>query len=288
MKNILALFCLLAGQAIFAQQASEETTQKFHQFDFWLGKWDVYKYGTDTLVGHSRIESIIDSLGVLENYAVPNGQFQGKSLNKYNPANGRWEQYWIDNTGLTLHLSGGLVDGNMVLEDAESTDSARGRNKIIWEPLPGGSVRQTWSVSSDGGQSWSVVFDGEYKMSKPEILGLRTCIYRVGDLETAKKWYATAFGIKPYWEEPSYVGFNIGGYELGLLSGDNPASEKAEGTVTYWGVEEIEKVYDHFIGSGATENEKPQSVGGPLMVATVKDPWGNVIGLIYNPAFQLK
>lgn len=125
-------------------------------------------------------------------------------------------------------------------------------------------------------------------MKKQDILGLRTCIYKVGDMNKAKKWYATAFGIEPYWDEPFYVGFNIGGYELGLLLEEKPLTEKADGVVTYWGVNEIEKVYKHFLESGATAYEKPESVGGPLMVATVKDPWGNVIGLIYNPAFKLE
>lgn len=176
----------------------------------------------------------------------------------------------------------------MVMDDVENSDASTGLNRIAWEKMNNNSVRQTWSVSQDSGLTWSVVFDGEYKMKKPDILGLRTCIYKVGDIEKAKKWYATAFGIEPYWDEPFYVGFNIGGYELGLLAGENPITEKAESVVTYWGVNEIEKVYKHFLESGATENEKPESVGGPLMVATVKDPWGNVIGLIYNPAFKLQ
>ena len=130
--------------------------------------------------------------------------------------------------------------------------------------------------------------DSTKNMEKQNILGLRTTIYKVGDIEKAKKWYAISFGIEPYWDEPFYVGFNIGGYELGLLPEENPTTEKAESVVTYWGVNEIEKVYNHFLESGAIENEKPHSVGGPLMVATVKDPWGNVIGLIYNPEFKLK
>lgn len=288
MKNITILLFLLATQQIFAQQSQEELSKLNHQFDFWLGTWEVYKYGTDTLVGHSKIESVIDSVALLENYSVASGQYQGKSLNKYNPATRRWEQYWVDNSGLTLFLSGGLTDGKMVLDDVESGNAEKGLNKIAWEKMNTNSVRQTWSLSQDGGRTWSVVFDGEYRMKKPDILGLRTCIYKVDDMEKAKKWYATAFGIEPYWDEPYYVGFNIGGYELGLLLEEKPVIEKAEGVVTYWGVNEIEKVYKHFLESGATAYEKPESVGGPLMVATVKDPWGNVIGLIYNPAFKLE
>ena len=58
--------------------------------------------------------------------------------------------------------------------------------------------------------------------------------------------------------------------------------------MSYWGVNDIEKVYNHLIELGATEHEKPTNVGGELMVASVKDPWGNIVGFIYNPEFKLK
>ncbi|MCB0463883.1 MAG: VOC family protein [Flavobacteriaceae bacterium] len=125
-------------------------------------------------------------------------------------------------------------------------------------------------------------------MEKQNILGLRTTIYKVGDIEEAKKWYEQAFGVKPYFDEPFYVGFNIGGYELGLQPEEKPSTEKTESVVSYWGVENIEKVYQHLLKIEATDNEKPQNVGRDIMTATVKDPWGNVIGIIYNPNFNLK
>ena len=124
-------------------------------------------------------------------------------------------------------------------------------------------------------------------MDKPKILGLRTTIYKVGDIENAKNWYANVFMTEPYFDQPFYVGFNIGGYELGLQPEETPSTDKTESVVTYWGVENIQSVYNDFIDAGATENEKPYNVGGDLMTATVKDLWGNVIGFIYNPAFKL-
>ncbi|WP_257957507.1 VOC family protein [Parapedobacter tibetensis] len=120
------------------------------------------------------------------------------------------------------------------------------------------------------------------------MLGLRTTIYKVGDIKKAKDWYAKAFKTEPYFEEPYYVGFNIGGYELGLQPEENPTTDKEESVVSYWGVEKIQEVYDRLIDLGATENEKPYNVGGELTTATVKDPFGNIIGLIHNPHFKLK
>lgn len=114
--------------------------------------------------------------------------------------------------------------------------------------------------------------------------GLRTTIYKVANLEAAKEWYAKAFKTQPYFDEPFYVGFNIGGYELGLLP---DVSQKGDNILSYWGVENIEKSYQELIHLGATEDEAPHSVGGDIMVATVKDPWQNIIGIIYNPHFKL-
>jgi len=123
-------------------------------------------------------------------------------------------------------------------------------------------------------------------MTEPKILGLRTTIYKVGDIEKAKDWYSIVFGAAPYFDEPYYVGFNIGGYELGLQPEDKPTMDKHESVVSYWGVGDIHHTFDFFLASGAIEHEKPYNVGGELMTATVKDPWGNIIGLIFNPEFS--
>ena len=119
------------------------------------------------------------------------------------------------------------------------------------------------------------------------MLGLRTTIYKVADLAAAKDWYARAFRASPYFDEPFYVGFNIAGYELGLLPDAGPAEEKTANVLAYWGVEDIGAEFARLIELGATEDTPPTNVGGPIMVATLKDPWGNAIGLIYNPDFKL-
>ena len=120
------------------------------------------------------------------------------------------------------------------------------------------------------------------------FLGLRTAVYKVEDLGKAKKWYAEVLGIDPYFDEPFYVGFSVGGYELGLLPQESEDSSSGPGGVSvYWGVETIEEMYSRLIDLGASPHEEPTNVGGELMVATVKDPRGNIFGLIYNPAFKL-
>ncbi len=116
------------------------------------------------------------------------------------------------------------------------------------------------------------------------MLGLRTTIYKVYNLEEAKEWYSKAFKTEPYFDEPFYVGFNIGGYELGLQPDENI---KGDNVMSYWGVEDIQESYKHLLELGATSHEVPTNVGGELMVASVYDPWKNIIGIIYNPHFKV-
>lgn len=122
---------------------------------------------------------------------------------------------------------------------------------------------------------------------KASFLGLRTCIYKVSDLESATEWYTKAFETEPYFNESFYVGFNIAGYELGLIPDENPTQAKGDSVHTYWGVANVEEEYKRFIALGAIDFEEPHNVGGELVVGAVKDPWDNVVGMIYNPDFKL-
>ena len=117
------------------------------------------------------------------------------------------------------------------------------------------------------------------------ILGLRTAIYHVNDLEKAKAWYSKAFGVTPYFDQPFYVGFNIGGYELGL--DPNGAPIGPGGAVAYWGVDDIQSAFQSFESAGAVVRNAIQEVGDGIKVASFADPFGNVIGLIENPHFKL-
>jgi predicted enzyme related to lactoylglutathione lyase len=119
------------------------------------------------------------------------------------------------------------------------------------------------------------------------LLGLRTVVYRVPDLERAKTWYSAVFGIAPYFDEPFYVGFNVGGYELGLDPDPSEGKSGPGGSAAYWGVADLEAALAEVQRRGAEPVTPLQDVGGGIRVATVADPFGNVIGLIENPHFQL-
>jgi len=116
--------------------------------------------------------------------------------------------------------------------------------------------------------------------------GLRTVIYHVSDLDKAKAWYAEALGIKPYFDEPFYVGFNVSGYELGLDPDMDGVETGASGVVAYWGVGNAREAYKRLLELGATKHREVQDVGGGILVASVTDPFENVFGIIENPNFK--
>lgn len=119
------------------------------------------------------------------------------------------------------------------------------------------------------------------------MLGLRTVVYKIPNLTKAKEWYAKAFNTQPYFDESFYVGFNIGGYELGLLPYEGEEVIHGNASTVYWGVEDIGTALERLINLGATLEEEPSDVGDGVTVATIKDPWNNLIGLIYNPFFRI-
>ena len=125
-------------------------------------------------------------------------------------------------------------------------------------------------------------------MAAPALLGLRTVIYKVGDLAAAKAWYRKATGVDPYFDEPFYVGFNVGGYELGLNPDISTVKPGAGGTVVYWGVVDAGAALARLLGLGARPHEGVQDVGGGIRVASVLDPFGNVLGIIENPHFKIE
>ncbi|MCC7020425.1 MAG: VOC family protein [Ardenticatenales bacterium] len=119
------------------------------------------------------------------------------------------------------------------------------------------------------------------------ILGLRTILYRVPDIDAAKTWYRAILERDPYFDEPYYVGFNVGGFELGLNPDEAGGAPGPGGTVAYWGVKDARAAVKRLRGLGVVVASDPEDVGGGILVATVRDPWGNEIGIIENPHFDV-
>ncbi|MGH7938826.1 MAG: VOC family protein [Bryobacteraceae bacterium] len=114
------------------------------------------------------------------------------------------------------------------------------------------------------------------------IKGLRTALYPAPDLANAKAWYESVFQRKPYFDEPFYVGFEVGGFELGLVPDLTPG---AAGVKALCGVDDIATEVERLRGLGVTIQSEIQDVGGGIKVVDFADPFGNILGLIENPAF---
>jgi catechol 2,3-dioxygenase-like lactoylglutathione lyase family enzyme len=115
------------------------------------------------------------------------------------------------------------------------------------------------------------------------ILGLRTAIYPAPDLAADRRWYSDLLGVSPYFDEPFYVGFSVGGFELGLVPNARPGTD---GPQPLWGVETIESAYARLLALGASPLDPVTEVGGGIKVAAVADPFGNRFGIIENPRFK--
>ncbi len=116
------------------------------------------------------------------------------------------------------------------------------------------------------------------------LLGLRTATYLAPDLAGAKAWYTEVLGFGPYFDEPFYVGFNVQGFELGLLP--DQSKQVGDGHVAYWGVEDAAAAYVRLLSLGALAHEAVQDVGEGVLIGSVRDPFGNVFGIVQNTYFK--
>ena len=128
------------------------TDDRAHEFDFWIGEWDVHG-PKGQQVGTSSITAMFGN-GMLHEHWHGTGGVEGRSITGYDEERDRWHQTWMDSTGGVLLLDGGLRDGAMVLE-------APGQ-RITWRH-EGEEVRQVWESSTDEGAAWTVAFDGRYR-----------------------------------------------------------------------------------------------------------------------------
>jgi predicted enzyme related to lactoylglutathione lyase len=107
--------------------------------------------------------------------------------------------------------------------------------------------------------------------------GITTIIYPVKDLARAKTLYGELLGVKPYADETYYVGFNVEGKDVGL--DPNGHSQGMTAPVVYWQVNDIEQSMKALLDAGAEAHHEARDVGGGILIATLKDADGNVIGL---------
>ena len=133
-----------------------------HQFDFWIGDWDV-RDRAGALQGRSHIEAIVDGCGIAERWQGAKGG-NGVSYNAWDPASKKWHQFWIGNGGNVLYLEGGVENGHMTMIGTQvQSDGKPTLQRIAWTAQADGSVVQVWDQSTDAGKTWAVSFEGIYR-----------------------------------------------------------------------------------------------------------------------------
>jgi hypothetical protein len=170
MRTFLLLSLLHFALVATAQtQKTPCTTDPvYRQFDFWIGDWEVYSLNGKK-AGDSRIELILDSCIILENWKSMSSGYAGKSFNTFNATTGQWQQTWVDNAGgSTEYLEGKFENNKMIFQTkpfAFSKDTMAIRRLTFYNLSPN-KVRQHGEISKENGVSWKTEYDLEYRRRK--------------------------------------------------------------------------------------------------------------------------
>jgi predicted enzyme related to lactoylglutathione lyase len=133
---------------------------------------------------------------------------------------------------------------------------------------------------------------------KAVLLGVSTVRFQASNHAAAKAWYTEFLGSEPYFSRSGYCEFRLGDYqqELGLVDSGfmaqlgrereeaNPAVPAPGGAVVYWHVDDLPATLDRLFSLGAKQHEPIKDFGG-FIVTTVLDPFGNLLGIMYNPHY---
>jgi predicted enzyme related to lactoylglutathione lyase len=124
------------------------------------------------------------------------------------------------------------------------------------------------------------------------LRGLTTANFVVDDVPAAVAWYTELLGVEPYFVRPiegppAYVEFRIGDYqhEFGLVDSrfsPHGRSDQPSGAVTYWHVDDVHATFERLLSLGATVHDKPTERGPGFTTASVIDPFGNILGVMFN------
>jgi hypothetical protein len=156
-----------AALAQSAQPAPPTCDVSEHRaLDFWIGEWDVYVTGGDTLAGRSSIRGEEAGCVITEQWRSEGSPLTGRSLNVYDRETRRWEQFWVSSAGGLTHFIGAPIENGMVLTAPEAriwfAPGAVFQSRITLTRQPDGSVRQHGETSPDG-QTWTTRYDYTYR-----------------------------------------------------------------------------------------------------------------------------
>jgi hypothetical protein len=164
---LLAVLPLGSGAAEPSDCAADPA---FALLDFWVGDWEVWA-GSER-AGRDRVRKDLGGCAVLEEWTAADGG-RGLSIFYYAPLARAWKQVWV--TDLALR-PGGLKEKRLIARFADGGVRFQGEiplpdgrvvlDRTTLRPIGGGTVAQRIEISRDGGDTWTVTFDAEYRPSR--------------------------------------------------------------------------------------------------------------------------
>lgn len=175
-QHSCCVFCwvLLLSASIMAQNSTPppdhpcERDPAYHKLDFWLGRWDVFNHGDGRKDGTNQIEKILQGCAIVENWHDVTGG-EGKSLFYYQKATNQWKQVWVTDVGpmKEKRLVEELADGGVRFQgEIPHLNGGSHLDRTTLTPLGQDRVRQVIETSRDGGKTWQVGYDAEYRRQK--------------------------------------------------------------------------------------------------------------------------
>jgi hypothetical protein len=139
-----------------------EYQEGFHDFDFWIGDWDVH-IANGTIAGTNSITREERGCVLVEHWKNAGGG-TGMSVNYLDMSSGEWVQIWNAEGGSQINIRGGLTPEGMAMAGTIHNvgSDVTSPFRALWTLLPDGRVRQYFEQSNDGGATWSPWFEGFY------------------------------------------------------------------------------------------------------------------------------
>lgn len=167
MRFLLAAAVLAFSAPAFAQQQQLPTCDaaEFHAFDFWIGEWDAFRADTNAPAGRSSIRAEDGGCVITEHWTSLNTPYSGRSLNIYDRASGKWEQFWVDSTGNRVLFIGSPTERGMRIATAAPVAVGLGQqafSRITFTNNPDGTVLQHGEQSADG-ETWTTSYAFIYR-----------------------------------------------------------------------------------------------------------------------------
>jgi len=138
-----------------------------HQFDFWLGKWEV-TWGEGE-AGTNHIERVLGGCVILEQFdGRPGTPLRGMSVSTYDSSKDQWHQTWVDNQGGYLDFVGEWHGDQMIMVREAVTEDGPVLQRMVWYEIQPDKMEWNWERSTDGGENWNVLWQIHYRRAASE------------------------------------------------------------------------------------------------------------------------